>query len=108
MVELVFAKIDLAGTCLKLEVRIFSLSAPTRVYFSLTTFHLFQQTMDALLTGLTGVTAYIDGIIIITGTTQEELLQCLCARMNPPIWILPKSLQICILPNTDKISWIHF
>lgn len=35
---------------------------------------LFQQTMDAMRTVLTGVAAYIYGIIAI-GTTQEELLQ---------------------------------
>ena len=35
---------------------------------------IFQQTMDAMLTGITGATAFLDGIIV-SGTSQDELLQ---------------------------------
>lgn len=42
---------------------------------------IFQQTIDAMLKGMTGVTAYINDIIV-TGTTQEALLQCLICVLD--------------------------
>lgn len=42
---------------------------------------IFQQTMDTMLTGLPGVSAYIDDIII-TGTTPEELLHHLTSVLD--------------------------
>lgn len=51
-----------------------------------------------MLKGLTGVAAYINGIIV-TGTTQEELLHL--------ILVLEISSKD-ILPNFNKISRINF
>ena len=42
---------------------------------------IFQQTMDIMLTGLPGVSAYTDDIII-TGTTPEEPLHHLIESNN--------------------------
>ena len=69
--------------------KIFSRSTHTRAYFNFAAFHLassqhqqiFQQTMDTMLTGLPGVSAYIDDIII-TGTTPEELLHHLTSVLD--------------------------
>ena len=42
---------------------------------------LFQQVMDAMLTGLTGTAAFIDDIIIAR-ETLDELLNCLFSSLN--------------------------
>ena len=67
---------------------------------------IFQQTMDTMLTGLPGVSAYIDDIII-TGTTPEELLHHLTSGSNPTIWISLKVRQMQIFPNFSEIPWIY-
>ena len=58
---------------------------------------VFQQTMDAMLTGLTGVVAYIDDIII-AAASQDKLLQRLFSVFSEQygffvkaeVWIFPR------------------
>lgn len=54
--------------------------------------------MDAMLTELTGVTAYIDDIIV-SGTTEEELLQLL-------ICVLYEFQQYGFCLRVDKCAFL--
>ena len=90
-----FAKLDLPDAYLQMEVDENSKNLCTiNTYKGLFQFcrlpfdiksapAIFQQTMDTMLTGLPGVSAYIDDIII-TGTTPEELLHHLTSVLD---WI---------------------
>ena len=81
-----FAKIDFSDAFLQLEVEEESRELLTiNTHKGLFRFNrlsfgvkpapaIFQQTMDAMLTGLTGVAAFIDDIIV-TAASQDELLQ---------------------------------
>ena len=83
-----FAKIDFLDAFLQLEVEEDSKELLTinthkglfrynRLPFGVKTApSIFQQTMDAMLTGITGATAFLDDIIV-SGTSQDELLQWL-------------------------------
>ena len=88
-----FAKLDLADAYLQMEVDEDSKNHLTiNTHKGLFQFcHLpfgvksapaiFQQTMDTMLTGLPGVSAHIDDIII-TGRTPEELLRHLTSVLD--------------------------
>ncbi|CAH8556634.1 unnamed protein product [Dicrocoelium dendriticum] len=81
-----FATLDLADAYLQLEVepesrKLLTINTHRGLYqynrlpFGVKTAPaIFQQVMDAMLTGITGAAAYLDDIIIM-GTTQEELFQ---------------------------------
>lgn len=88
-----FAKIDLSDTFLQIQVDEDSKELLTinthkglfwynRLPFGVKTApSIFQQTMDAMLTGIMGATAFIDDIII-SGTSQDELLQRLITVLD--------------------------
>ena len=88
-----FAKLDLADAYLQMEVDEDSKNLLTinthkglfqfcRLPFSVKSAPaIFQQAMDTIFTGLPGVSAYIDNIIII-GTTPEELLRHLTSVLD--------------------------
>ncbi|CAH8609833.1 unnamed protein product [Dicrocoelium dendriticum] len=81
-----FATLDLADAYLQLQVepesrKLLTINTHRGLYqynrlpFGVKTAPaIFQQVMDAMLTGLTGAAAYLDDIIIMGGT-QEELFQ---------------------------------
>ncbi|CAH8589626.1 unnamed protein product [Dicrocoelium dendriticum] len=81
-----FATLDLADAYLQLEVepesrKLLTINTHRGLYqynrlpFGVKTAPaIFQQVMDAMLTGVTGAAAYLDGIIIM-GSTQDELFQ---------------------------------
>ena len=81
-----FAKIDFSDAFLQLEVdedakELLTINTHkglfryNRLPFGVKTApSIFQQTMDAMLTGITGATAFLDDIIV-SGTSPDELLQ---------------------------------
>ena len=66
---------------------------------------IFQQTMDTMLTGLPGVSAYIDDIII-TSTTPEELLHHLTSVLDQ-IQQYGFCLRLDKCKFFSKIPWIY-
>ncbi|CAH8523836.1 unnamed protein product [Dicrocoelium dendriticum] len=88
-----FAKIDLTGAYLQIEVAAESqalltinnhrgLLQYTRLPFGVKTAPaIFQQTMDAMISGISGAAAYLDDLLIV-GRTPEELRERLGAVLQ--------------------------
>ncbi|GAA51908.1 hypothetical protein CLF_106999 [Clonorchis sinensis] len=116
-----FAKLDLADAYLQIEVSDDSKELLTiNTHRGLFQFNrlpfgvksapaIFQQTMDAMLNGLSGVAAYLDDIIL-TGSNQEELLHrlhCVLERIQQYGFRL-RAEKCAFFSHFHQISWIYF
>jgi hypothetical protein len=71
---------------------------------------IFQQIMDAMLSGLPGVAVYLDEIIIVTGSTRDELfhrLHSVLSRVQDYGFRL-RAEKMCIFSYVNQISWFCF
>ncbi|BHF80165.1 hypothetical protein SprV_0702328900 [Sparganum proliferum] len=115
-----FANLDLADAYLQIEVAPESrelltinthrgLFQYTRLPFGAKTAPaLFQQTMNAMLSGIPGTAGYLDDIIIVGRSPAELQDRVRSTRTRAGIWLSSTGRQVPILPRLNQVPWIRF